>query len=477
MTHIPPPWLRRSAGQFLVGGVAVALATVLSMRLDASLAPTALLYLFATVLTSLWAGLVPSLLTSLVAIVCLDYFFVPPLHSILTIDDTTDVVALITFSTTVSVIAHLMSRARQAAVVLREQADLLDVTHDAIVVRDRHDVITYWNRGAEALYGWRRDEALGRVARDLLHTVYPTRLEDIVAAVLRTGGWEGEVVHAKRDGTPVTVASRWSLQRDEHGQPLATLESNNDVTERRRAEEALRKTQAELARVTRVMTVGELTASIAHEVNQPLAGIVTNASACLRWLAADPPNIDEACETARRLIRDGHRASDVVARMRALAQKTPVEKRPTDLNEAIREVLALTQGEARLNHVLLRTELADDLPLVLGDRVQLQQVVLNLVMNGIEAMSAVQDRPRDLSIATRRPAADEVCVIVQDRGAGLTQEDRERMFDAFYTTKHDGMGMGLSISRHIVEDHGGRLWATPREGGGTIFQFTIPTPR
>jgi C4-dicarboxylate-specific signal transduction histidine kinase len=252
------------------------------------------------------------------------------------------------------------------------------------------------------------------------------------------------------------------------------LESNNDITERKRAEEALRKTQAELAHVTRVMTVGELTASIAHEVNQPLAGIVTNASACLRWLAADPPNLEEARDTARRLIRDGNRASEVVARIRALAKKTPMEKHLTDLNEAIQEVLALAQGEVRRSRVLLQTELAGDLPPVLGDRVQLQQVVLNLVVNGIEAMNAVQDRPRDLLIRTQRGKDDEVCVTVHDAGVGLNREDGERIFDPFYTTKRDGMGMGLSISRHIVEDHGGRLWAVPGEGGGATFQFTIP---
>jgi signal transduction histidine kinase len=204
---------------------------------------------------------------------------------------------------------------------------------------------------------------------------------------------------------------------------------------------------------------------------------VTNASACLRWLAADPPEIEEARETARRLIRDGNRASEVVTRMRALVKKTPVEKHSTDLNEAIQEVLALAQGEVRRGRVLVRTELTSDLPPVRGDRVQLQQVVLNLVMNGIEAMSAVQDRPRELVIRTQRSKDDEVCVTVQDAGVGLNRENAERMFDAFYTTKRDGMGMGLSISRHIVEDHHGRLWAVAGEGGGATFQFTIPRYR
>jgi two-component system, LuxR family, sensor kinase FixL len=477
MMHIRPSRFGRSAARFLVGCLGIAVVTLLGTRLHASLAAAALLYLFAAVLSALWGDLVPSLLVSIVAILCLDYFFVPPLHSVLTIDETTDVVALLAFSTTVFVITHLTSRARRAAAVSREQADLLDVTHDAIFVRDAREVITYWNHAAEELYGWKREDAFGKVTHDLLHTVFPMPREDIMATVLRAGSWEGEVVHSKRDGTQLTVASRWSLQRDDKGRPLGTLESNNDITERKRAEEALRRTQAELAHVTRIVTIGELTASIAHEVNQPLAGIVANASACLRWLAANPPDIEEARDTARRLIRDGNRASEVVARMRALAKKTPMEKQLTDLNEAIQEVLALAQGEVRRSKVLLRTELAGDLSPVLGDRVQLQQVVLNLVVNGIEAMSTVQDRPRDLLIRTQQSQNDEVCVTVQDVGVGLNREDAERIFDAFYTTKRDGMGMGLSISRHIVEDHGGRLWAIPGESSGAAFQFTIPRYR
>ena len=212
--------------------------------------------------------------------------------------------------------------------VLREQAGLLDLTHDTVFVRDMNDVITYWNRGAAELYGWTREEAVGKVSHQLMQTIFPAPLEEINAELLRTGRWEGELVHTKRDGTQVVVASRWSMQQDEQGRPLATLETNNDITERKQAEEALRKAQAELAHVTRVMTMGELTASIAHEVNQPLSGVVTNGNACLRWLAGDSPNLDEAREAARRIIRDGNRASDVIARIRALVQKTDTREVP-----------------------------------------------------------------------------------------------------------------------------------------------------
>ena len=515
---------------------------------------------------------------------------------------------------------------------LREQASLLNLTHDSVFVRDMNDVITYWNRGAEELYGWTREEAVGKVSHQLTQTIFSAPLEEINAELLRTGRWEGELVHTKRDGTQEVVASRWSLQRDEQGLPAAILETNNDITERKRAEaelresekryrhifqtagvsiweedfsqvkaalddlkaqgvrdfsqylaahpefiqqaismvkiidvndatvklfaapskdellvslhkiflpeaeevfageliaiaegrtnfesettlqtlkgdqltvlftitfprqpaklnsvlvsimditerkradEALHKTQAELAHITRVATLGELTASIAHEVNQPLAAIVTNGNACLRWLAGDSPNLDEARETARRIIRDGNRAGDVIGRIRTLLRKTGAEKELLDMNQAIREVVALAEGEVRRNGVALRTELTGDLPPILGDRVELEQVVLNLIMNAIEAMSAIGDRPRELVIRTQSGEIDQVRVAVQDSGIGLDPQSMGRIFDAFYTTKPQGMGMGLAISRSIVENHGGRLWVGPNEGRGATFQFTL----
>jgi signal transduction histidine kinase len=221
------------------------------------------------------------------------------------------------------------------------------------------------------------------------------------------------------------------------------------------------------------MTIGELTASIAHEVNQPLSGMVLNANASLRWLAGATPNLDEAREALSRIIRDGNRASDVIAKIRALLRKTDMEKERLDMNDAIREVVALAQGEVRRTGVALRAELEGDLPRVLGDRVQLQQVILNLVMNGIEAMSAVTDRSRDLLIRSRQHESDKVLVAVQDSGMGLDPKNMERIFDAFYTTKGQGLGMGLAISRSIVENHGGRLWAVPNDGPGATFQFTL----
>jgi C4-dicarboxylate-specific signal transduction histidine kinase len=253
----------------------------------------------------------------------------------------------------------------------------------------------------------------------------------------------------------------------------SVLVSIMDITERKQTEEELRKAQAELAHVTRVMTMGELAASIAHEVNQPIAAIVTNGNACLRWLTGNSPNLDEAREAARRIIRDGNRAGDVIGRIRTLLRKTGTEKELLDMNQLVREVVALAEGEVRRNGVALRTELAGDLPPILGDRVELEQVVLNLIVNAIEAMSAIADRPRELVIRTQSGEVDQVRVTVQDSGIGLDPQSMGRIFDAFYTTKSQGMGMGLAISRSIIAAHGGRLWAVPNDGHGATFQFTL----
>jgi PAS domain S-box-containing protein len=248
-----------------------------------------------------------------------------------------------------------------------------------------------------------------------------------------------------------------------------------NVTERKRAEEALHQAQAELAHVTRVLTMGELTASIAHEVNQPLAAVTTNGNAGLRWLAGDPPNLAEAQECLKRIIRDGTRAGEVIKRIRALVKKAAPAPGPLNLSELIHEVLAMINPEARRHQVAVRTELAAGLPLVRGDRVQVQQVLLNLAMNGLDAMKAVTERPRELVIRARLHDAGTVLVAVQDRGIGLDAQSRERLFEPFYTTKPDGMGMGLAISRTIIEAHGGRLWPVANGDYGATFQFTLPS--
>ena len=254
---------------------------------------------------------------------------------------------------------------------------------------------------------------------------------------------------------------------------LERIGAVQDVTQRQRAEDALDKVRTELSHVTRVMSLGALTASIVHEVNQPLAGIVTNASTCLRMLAADPPNIDGACETARRAIRDGNRAAEVIGRLHQLFSKQTTATEMLDLSEATREVIALLSSDLQRSRVILRTELDDGLPLVTGDRVQLQQVIVNLIRNAADAMGEVDHRPRQMLIKTN---AEQDCVslAVTDTGVGLEPESAEKLFDAFYTTKSEGMGIGLSISRSIIESHGGRLWAKPNDGPGATFSFLIP---
>ena len=247
-----------------------------------------------------------------------------------------------------------------------------------------------------------------------------------------------------------------------------------DVTESKVAEEALIRARSELAHVARVTTLSTLTASIAHEVNQPLSGIITNAGTCLRMLDANPPNVDGARETARRTIRDGHRASDVVTRVRALFSKKEFTLEPLNLNEATREVVALSLSELQRHRVVVQSELADDLPTITGDRVQLQQVILNLLRNASDAMAGVHDRPRQLLIRTEREGGDRVRVTVRDVGKGFERQSIDKLFDAFYTTKSDGMGIGLSVSRSIVERHHGRLWAETNEGPGATFSFSIP---
>jgi predicted ATPase/signal transduction histidine kinase len=253
-----------------------------------------------------------------------------------------------------------------------------------------------------------------------------------------------------------------------------------DITDRKLAEKALkekevslRETQAELAHISRVTTMGELAASIAHEVNQPLTGVVSNADASLRWLSEDSPNLADAIEAIRAIIRDGNRAADAVSRMRALFKKARPVKERLNINEAIEEVVILTRAEVRRNKVALRMELATNLPLLLGDRVQVQQVVVNLILNAIEAMSTVENRKRNLVIRTQRGEGAEIRITVQDSGIGFDPLSFERIFDAFHTTKPGGLGMGLSISRSIVESHGGQLWATANNGPGATFHFTL----
>jgi PAS domain S-box-containing protein len=341
-----------------------------------------------------------------------------------------------------------------------------------------------WSDEAYRIFGL---EPQGRAVTSaaLYGRVHPEDRAIVLGAVAeaRRGGSRYDVEYrvVRPDGEVRIVHSKGDVTRDESGRLRRMFGTVQDVTERRRAEQELRaserryrEVQMELAHVNRVTTMGQLTASIAHEVNQPIAATVTNAHAALRWLDARPPDLEEARQALARIVKDGIRAGDVIGRIRALVQKVPRRHDPVDINETIFEVIALTRSEVLRNSVSLQTQFAQGLPLIQGDRIQLQQVVLNFLVNAIEAMGGVSDGPRELLIGTEKDGSDGVCVTVQDSGPGLPAEGIERLFDAFSTTKPGGMGMGLSICRSIIEAHGGRVWATANAPQGAIFRFALP---
>jgi C4-dicarboxylate-specific signal transduction histidine kinase len=281
-----------------------------------------------------------------------------------------------------------------------------------------------------------------------------------------------------RMGSPIYVRTSGKPFFAADGKFLGYRGVSTDITATIRAdhaEQALRRAQAELAHVTRVTTLGELTTSIAHEINQPLAAIVANADACLSWLDRATPDLEAARRSVEWIIDDSNRASEVIRRVRALAKKTDIEKAPIDINDIVREGVSLVQRELASNQVSLRMELAPAPPLILGDRVQLQQVIINLVMNGIEAMQSINDRPRELEIRSGQDESGQVYLTVADCGVGITVEDSDRLFSPFFTTKVSGLGMGLSICRSIVEAHGGRLSLASSQGRGATFRFVLPS--
>ncbi len=378
-----------------------------------------------------------------------------------------------------SKITRDLSNRKHAEEEQRKLTSLIEHSSDFIGIASLEGTVVFLNPAGQSLAGLDGDEAVRttKVADYIFDQDNDKFLHQVWPAILRHGEWEGEIRFRHfKTGAPIPMLQKvFCIKEAGTDRPLALATISRDITERKRAEEDLRLAQAEVAHVARVMTMGELTASIAHEINQPLAAIVNNANACARLLNRQPPDLEEVRMAVADIAQSGTRAAEVLTRVRALLKKQTTTRDRVDINEIIQEVLALVVGELEKNHISTETDLLLNLTPVLGDRIQLQQVVLNLIMNGIEAMIPVTGRPCLLLIRSRMHESGNVMVAVQDTGAGLDPKNASHIFDAFFTTKAAGMGMGLPICRSIVEAHGGHLSLAPNESeGGATFQFTLP---
>ena len=363
-------------------------------------------------------------------------------------------------------------RAEQATRLL---AAIVESSHDAIVSKSLNGVITSWNKGAERLFGYAAEEAVGQ---NITLIIPPDRRDEertIVEQLTRGERIDDfETVRMRKDGSLLDVSLTISPMKDASGRVVGASKLARDITERKRAEEALRQAQTDLAHASRLTTMGEFTASLAHEVKQPIAAVVTDANTCVRWITRDEPDLKEAREAAWRIVKDAKRASEIINRVHLLFKKGTPQRELVDLNEVAREMIVLLGDEASRHSISVRTELAEDLPHVIGDRVQLQQVLMNLIVNGVDAMHDI-DGPRELIIRSQPAENNELLLSVSDTGVGLPRQQADQIFNSFFTTKTHGTGMGLRISRSIVESHGGRLWAADNSPRGASFCFTLPT--
>ena len=474
--------IRQSIVRILLGGVAVALVTLIGSPFKTYRGAVALIYLMIVAVVSLTGDLLSSSVIAVAASLCLRYFFAPPPSSP-RIDEPLDIAAFVTLVATAGVITHLVSKMQRLNQELRRREAYLTEAQ-----RIAHMGSWVWSvRGKEALYlseEWYR--IFGFDPKDGMPT-WETRLERIHPE--DRARWQGVLERATKDksdyemefrilppdGTVKYIHTVGHPVLNESGDLIQFLGTSMDISEHKRSEEALRQAQADLARVSRVNTMGELTASLAHEVNQPIAAAVTNANTCLRWLARDEPDIEEARAAAARIVKDGTRAAEIISRVRLLFKKGVPLRELVAVNEVIQEMIILLRSEAARHNIWVRTELQADLPLVMGDRVQLQQVLMNLMVNGIDAMKDANGT-RELVVKSHRAENDQVLVSVSDTGVGLQAQQMGQIFDAFFTTKSHGTGMGLSISRSIVDSHGGRLWAANNSNSsrGASFYFTLP---
>jgi signal transduction histidine kinase len=429
------------------------------------------------VLMSARSSFIPSAIVSIIAVVCMDFFFMSPVFSF-ALGRPVDYVGLAVFLTTSIVITRLVSRVRELTQekLQRSEAYLAEaqrLSHTgSFGWRVSTGEIT-WSEETFRIFQF--DPATKPTVELVLQRVHPEDAALVKQTIERASqdgkGFELEHRLLMPDGSVKHLDIAAHAESDKSGR-IELIGAVMDITQRKQAAESLRKAQANLAHMTRVTTMGELAASIAHEVRQPLAAVVTNANACLRWLERDAPNLDEARDAVRRIIRDGNRGNEVITRIRGLLKKEPPPKVRLNVNEIIRETIALARVE--LQGVSLQTHLAGELPRVTADRVQLQQVMLNLTLNAIDAMRPVMDRPRVLRFHTQHHEGSAVLVAVQDSGVGLNSKQMEQLSETFYTTKPDGLGLGLSICRSIIEGYGGRLWAESKDGSGATFQFTLP---
>ena len=591
--------LRYLATLWMGGCAALGAVTATCVFLDHEESTAGFFLLVVIVLLSMLDSFISSVIFSVVGAALLSYFFTEPINSF-HISKPGDLFSLVAFLVTSLAITTLVRRIGRIEKTQRAQAQLLELTHDIIIVRDKNNVITCWNQAAETLYGWKKEEAIGKFIDEFLSSVFPLPRDELQRIFLRDGQWEGELIHTRRDGTEIIVTSRWALQRDGAGNPLATLETNNDITQRRRAEELLRKSQAQyfaeaqklsntgsfgwnfssgevfwseqtfsifeydlavqpnielvrqrmhpedirvleemlarvsgstidfdvehrllfpdgrikhlrvlahatsgqpnnrlligavmdvtrakqaeeqlrhaqsdLERVSRVTALGELSASIAHEVGQPLSAIVTNGEACLRWLHRQPPNMEEIEGCVTQMTDEGNRAAQIVQRVRTLMKGAPPDRVPIAINDVVEEAIALIGRDIERQRGSLTRCLARVLPLILGDRVQLQQVLINLIINGLQSMASVTGK-RELILQSRVDPEGNVVVAVKDTGSGIREDNLPRLFEPFFTTRSSGMGMGLAISSSILEAHGGQIWASNNPEGGATFSFSLP---
>jgi PAS domain S-box-containing protein len=461
-----------------LGAVGLASLTFACFRLGLTITTTALAYVTLLAAVSLLGSFSASVILSIAAAACLNFFFTPPLFDF-RVDTQEDLVAITALLATSLIVTALTTKIRRSAEAAQasERGWREVFEHNPVMyfMIDPAGTVLSVNTTGAAQLGYAVDELVGQSVLKVFFEEDREFVQRNVGVCLdtrgRSHGWE--VRKVRKDGSLLWVRENAKAVWRPGNQTII-LVACEDITEPRRAEEKLHQARAELAQVSRVTTLGELTAAIAHEVSQPLTGIVSSGNACLRWLANDALNLDAARHAVERMIRDSSRAAEVVSRIRALVKKSPPRYDWLDINSAIGDVLSLVGTEVQRNRVSLRTKLADGLPLVFGDRIQLQQVILNLVKNANEAMSAVADGPPELSICSEKSTSNEVLVTVSDSGPGFAGANLENIFDAFYSTKPEGMGIGLAVSRSIIEAHGGKLWATPNEPHGAVFRFNLP---